>query len=168
MSHEIENRVSKSPIKTIDLDDFILNYNIEIFDIKVWLKDELILIERDFRDKVKSYDWSIYKKVFVSIQCSNDAIIPHWAFMLIASELKKLNIKNFIGSVNDFENYLTIEAINTIDLSNYNNKPIIIKGCSNKDFKQSLYSILIEKLQPVARSIMFGEACSSVPIFKRK
>ena len=62
MSHEIENRVSKSPIKTIDLDDFILNYNIEIFDIKVWLKDELILIERDFREKVKSYDWSIYKK----------------------------------------------------------------------------------------------------------
>ena len=88
--------------------------------------------------------------------------------MLISSELKKLNIKNFIGSVSDFENYLTIEAIKTIDLSKYNNKPIIIKGCSNKDFKQSLYSILIEKLQPVARSIMFGEACSSVPIFKRK
>ena len=168
MSNEIENRVSKSPIKTIDLDDFILNYNIEIFDIKLWLKDELILIERDFRDKVKSFDWSIYKKAFVSIQCSNDAIIPHWASILISSELKKLNIKNFIGSVSDFENYLTIEAINKIDLSSYNNKPVIIKGCSNKDFKESLYSILIDKLQPVARSIMFGEACSSVPIFKRK
>ena len=168
MKYEIENRVSKSPLKTIDIEDFIVNSKIEIFDIKNWLKDEFILIEKDFRKKVISFDWSIYKKVFVSIQCTNNAIVPHWAFLLISSELKKLNIKNFIGSISDFENYLINEAINLMDLSAYHNKSVIIKGCSNKVFKESFYSILIDKLQPVVKSIMFGEACSSVPIYKKR
>ena len=168
MKYEIENRVSKSPLKTIDIEDFIVNSKIEIFDIKNCLKDEFILIEKDFRKKVISFDWSIYKKVFVSIQCTNNAIVPHWAFLLISSELKKLNIKNFIGSISDFENHLINEAINLMDLSAYHNKSVIIKGCSNKVFKESFYSILIDKLQPVVKSIMFGEACSSVPIYKKR
>ena len=168
MKYEIENRVSKSPLKTIDIEDFIVNSKIEIFDIKNWLRDEFILIEKDFRKKVISFDWSIYKKVFVSIQCTNNAIVPHWAFLLISSELKKLNIKNFIGSISDFENHLINEAINLMDLSAYRNKSVIIKGCSNKVFKESFYSILIDKLQPVVKSIMFGEACSSVPIYKKR
>ena len=103
----------------------------------------------------------------VAIQCSNDAIIPHWAFMLVSSELKNINIKNFIGSVNDYENFLITEKINNINLAIYQDKPVIIKGCSEKKFKEFLYSVLIEKIQPVAKKIMFGEACSSVPIFKR-
>ena len=108
------------------------------------------------------------KNKLVSISCSTDAIIPDWAFMLISSELNKLNIKNLIGSIEDFENILMIEAINSIDLSTYKNKPVIIKGCTNKKFKKYFYSLLIDKIQPVAKSIMFGEACSSVPIFKAK
>ena len=87
--------------------------------------------------------------------------------MLVSSELKKINIKNFIGSVNDYENFLITEKINNINLAIYQDKPVIIKGCSEKKFKEFLYSVLIEKIQPVAKKIMFGEACSSVPIFKR-
>ena len=97
MKYEIENKISKSPIKTIDLDDFMLDINITVFDIKDWLKDELVLIEKDFREKVESYNWSIFKDKQVAIQCSNNAIIPDWAYMLVASKLKSLNIKNFIG-----------------------------------------------------------------------
>ena len=168
MNYEIKNRVSKSPIKTIDLEDFIADINIVVFDLKNWLKDDLILIEKDFREKVSSFDWLSYNGKKVAIQCSNDAIIPHWAYMLVSSELKNLNIKNFIGTVNDYENFLITEKINNINLSIYQDKPVIIKGCSGKKFKEYQYSVLIEKIQPVAKRIMFGEACSSVPIFKRK
>ena len=168
MNYEIKNKISKSPIKTIDLEDFIADINIVVFDLKNWLKDDLILIEKDFREKVGSFDWLSYNGKKVAIQCSNDAIIPHWAYMLVSSELKNLNIKNFIGTVNDYENFLITEKINNINLSIYQDKPVIIKGCSGKKFKKYLYSVLIEKIQPVAKRIMFGEACSSVPIFKRK
>lgn len=168
MKYEIENKISKSPIKTIDLDDLTLDINITVFDIKDWLKDELILIEKDFREKVESYNWSCFKDKQVAIQCSNNAIIPDWAYMLISSELKSLNIKSFIGEIDEYENFLITEKINSIDLSIYNDKPVIIKGCSGNKFKKFQYSILIEKIQPVAKRIMFGEACSFVPIFKRK
>tara|TARA_B100000902_G_scaffold372655_1_gene399852 strand:+ start:393 stop:902 length:510 start_codon:yes stop_codon:yes gene_type:complete len=168
MNYEIKNKISKSPIKTIDLEDFIADINIVVFDLKNWLKDDLILIEKDFREKVSSFDWLSYNGKKVAIQCSNDAIIPHWAYMLVSSELKNLNIKNFIGTVNDYENFLITEKINNINLSIYQDKPVIIKGCSGKKFKEYQYSVLIEKIQPVAKRIMFGEACSSVPIFKRK
>ena len=168
MKYEIENKLSKSPIKTIDLDDFMLDINITVLDIKDWLKDELILIEKDFREKVESYNWSIFKDKQVAIQCSNNAIIPDWAYMLVASELKSLNIKNFIGEISEYENFLITERIHNIDLSIYKDKPVIIKGCSGKKFKEFQYSVLIEKIQPVANRIMFGEACSFVPIFKRK
>ncbi len=168
MNYEIKNKISRSPIKTIDLEDFIADINIVVFDLKNWLKDDLILIEKDFREKVGSFDWLSYNGKKVAIQCSNDAIIPHWAYMLVSSELKNLNIKNFIGTVNDYENFLITEKINNINLSIYQDKPVIIKGCSGKKFKEYQYSVLIEKIQPVAKRIMFGEACSSVPIFKRK
>ena len=91
MSFEIENRVSKSPIQSIDLSDFLINKEFDTFDIRNWLKDDLILIEKDFRNHVKSFDWSIYKNKLVSISCSTDAIIPDWAFMLISSELNRVN-----------------------------------------------------------------------------
>jgi len=168
MKYEIENKISKSPIKTIDLDDFMLDIKITVFDIKDWLKDELILIEKDFREKIESYNWSIFKDKQVAIQCSNNAIIPDWAYMLVTSKLNSLNIKSFIGEISEYENFLITEKIHSIDLSIYRDKPVIIKGCSGKKFKEFQYSVLIEKIQPVANRIMFGEACSFVPIFKRK
>ena len=167
MSKEIINRVANSKLETIDLETFISDNQRRTFDLKKWLKNDLVLIEKDFRENLQNHDWKQYKNNFLSIVCSNDAIIPDWAFLLVSSYLKKDEIKHVIGSLELLENILINETINNYDFSNYKNKAVIIKGCSNKFIPKSSYSILIDKLQPVVKSIMFGEACSSVPVYKK-
>ena len=105
MDYKIINRVSKSKIAVIDFNDFLDDINFEIIDLKNWLKDEFILIESDFREKIKSFNWEDLKDQTVLIQCSNDAIIPHWAYLLISSKLTEFKIKNFIGNQNEFKNW---------------------------------------------------------------
>jgi hypothetical protein len=168
MDYKIINRVSKSKIAAIDFNDFLDDINFEIIDLKNWLKDEFILIESDFREKIKSFNWEVLKEKTVLIQCSNDAIIPHWAYLLISSKLTEFEIKNFIGNQNEFKNYKIIDGIKNLDEKLFIDKPVIIKGCSDISDNNYFYSLIIEKLQPVAKSIMFGEACSAVPVFKRK
>ncbi len=168
MSFEIKNRVAKSSLVTIDFDEFINQKKIIVFDLKIWLKDELILIEKDFRNKVNNHDWNDYNNHLVLIQCSNNAIIPHWAYLLISSKLKENGIKNFIGSEEDYNNYSIINSIHNIDLNEFKEKSVIVKGCSNYANKNYYYSLIVEKIQNEVKSLMFGEACSSVPIFKRK
>ena len=168
MDYKIINRVSKSKIAVIDFNDFLDDINFEIIDLKNWLKDEFILIESDFREKIKSFNWDVLKEKTVLIQCSNDAIIPHWAYLLISSKLTEFEIKNFIGNQNEFKNYQIIDGIKNLDEKLFIDKPVIIKGCSDISNNNYFYSLIIEKLQPVAKSIMFGEACSAVPVYKRK
>ena len=168
MSFEIKNRVAESSLVTIDFDEFINKKKIIVFDIKIWLKDELILIEKDFRNKVNNHDWNDYNNHLVLIQCSNNAIIPHWAYLLISSKLKENGIKNFIGSEEDYKNYSIINSIHNIDLNEFKEKSVIVKGCSNYANKNYYYSLIVDKIQNEVKSLMFGEACSSVPIFKRK
>ena len=168
MEYKIINRVSKSKITTIDFNDFLIQTNFEIIDLKNWLEDEIILIEAEFRQKIKDYNWSDLKNKTVLIQCSNDAIIPHWAYLLISSKLTELGIRNFIGNQNEFKNYQIIDGIKSLDEKLFIDKPIIIKGCSDISDNNYFYSLIIEKLQPIAKSIMFGEACSAVPVYKRK
>ena len=167
MEKEIVNRIAKIPVKNIDVSSFIPKNERVILDIKKWLKNDLVLIEKEFRNKVKNFDWKVYQNKFVSIQCSNDAIIPDWAFILVSSVLKQNKISNFIGSLKSMEEYLIIESIRKSDFSIYENKIVIIQGCTNESFPKSCYSSLINKLQPMVKKILFGEACSSVPIFKR-
>jgi len=168
MDYKIINRVSKSKIMTIDFNDFLGETNFEVIDLKNWLKDEFILVESDFREKIKSFNWDVLKEKTVLIQCSNDAIIPHWAYLLISSKLTEYEIKNFIGNQNEFKNYQIIDGIKNLDEKLFIDKPVIIKGCSDISDNNYFYSLIIEKLQPIAKSIMFGEACSAVPVFKRK
>lgn len=168
MDYKIINRVSKSKIMTIDFNDFLSDTNFEIIDLKNWLKDEFILVESDFREKIKNFNWEVLKEKTVLIQCSNDAIIPHWAYLLISSKLTEFEIKNFIGNQNEFKNYQIIDGIKNLDEKLFIDKPVIIKGCSDISDNNYFYSLIIEKLQPIAKSIMFGEACSAVPVFKRK
>ena len=168
MDYKIINRVSKSKIITIDFNDFLGHTIFEIIDLKNWLKDEFILVESDFREKIKSFNWEVLKEKTVLIQCSNDAIIPHWAYLLISSKLTEFEIKNFIGNQNEFKNYQIIDGIKNLDEKLFIDKPVIIKGCSDISDNNYFYSLIIEKLQPIAKSIMFGEACSAVPVFKRK
>ncbi|MCL7764325.1 DUF2480 family protein [Polaribacter sp. Z014] len=168
MAEEIINRVSNSKLKTFDLEEIYPEGKRVVFDVKDWLFQELILKEKDFRESVKNHDWSQYKNSFVAISCSVDAIIPSWAFMLVASELIPFANKVVIGNLELLETVLYQELIGFLDFKEFADAPVIIKGCANKPIPNSAYIFLIEKLQPVARSIMFGEACSTVPLYKTK
>ena len=167
MKKEIINKVENSSLKTIDLDLLVPKTPRVIFDIKNWLVNDLILIEKDFRELIKNHNWNQYLGKYVSIQCSNNAIIPDWAFLLVSKSLKELEIENFIGSLYVMEHIIMKKTIDKLDLSSFKNKSIIIKGCSRKSIPKASYSFLIDRLQPIAKKIMFGEACSSVPIFKK-
>lgn len=167
MSDEIVNRVAKSNLITIDLEDFYPKGLRRIIDIKQWLFHELILKETDFRNYLKEHDWNQYKDQYVALSCSADAIIPSWAYMLISTYLNPVAKKVVVGSLNDLETAIFQDLINELPTEDYKNKPVIIKGCASKPIPETAYIQLIEKVQPVARSIMFGEACSTVPLYKR-
>ncbi|WP_405608846.1 DUF2480 family protein [Polaribacter sp. Asnod1-A03] len=168
MAEEIINRVANSKLKTFDLEEIYPEGNRVLFDIKDWLFQELILKEKDFRTSVKNHDWSQYKNSFVAISCSTDAIIPSWAFMLVAAELTPFANKVVIGDLELLETAIYQELISFLDFKTFADAPVIIKGCSNKPIPNSAFAFLIEKLQPIAKSIMFGEACSTVPLYKSK
>ncbi|TXD51345.1 MULTISPECIES: DUF2480 family protein [unclassified Polaribacter] len=168
MQEEIINRVTNSTLKTFDLEEIYPEGKRILFDVKDWLFQELILKEKDFRASVKNHDWSQYKDSFVAITCSADAIIPSWAFMLVAAEVIPFANKVVIGNLELLETVIYQELIGFLDLRDYTNKPVIIKGCAEKPIPNSAYAFLIEKLQPTAKSIMFGEACSTVPLYKAK
>ena len=168
MTEEIINRVASSKLITIDLEDYYPNGTRVVFDIKDWLFQELILKEKDFRQDVKNHDWSQYENSFVALTCSSDAIIPSWAYLLLTTELSLYAKKVVIGNLELLETVLYQRIINELDVSSFKDKPVIIKGCANKPIPPSAYTLLIEKIQPIAKTIMFGEACSTVPLFKRK
>ena len=168
MAEEIINRVVNSKLKTFDLEEIYPEGERIVLDIKDWLFQELILKEKDFRAFVKKHDWSQYKNSFVAVSCSVDAIIPSWAFMLVVSELTSFANKVVIGDLELLETAIYQELISFFDFKEYIDLPVIIKGCSNKPIPNSAYAFLIEKLQPIATSIMFGEACSTLPIYKQK
>ena len=166
MADEIVNRVANSQLKTIDLEDFYPKGTRTVIDIKNWLFHEQILKETDFREHLKNHDWSKYKDAYVALTCSTDAIIPSWAFMLIATYVSPFAKKIVVGNLADLENSIFQDLISHFDIEDFVGKPVIIKGCSNKPIPETAYIQLIEKLQPVVKSIMFGEACSTVPLFK--
>ncbi|MBQ4801487.1 DUF2480 family protein [Aquimarina sp. MMG015] len=169
MAEEIINRVANNTkLITIDLEDYYPEGDRFLFDIKDWLFEGFILKEKDFRESVSNHDWSQYQNKYVALHCSTDAIIPGWAYLLLTTRLIPFAKKVVVGSLENLETILFTHIINELDVSEYQDKLLIIKGCSNKPVPESAYIELIQKLQPVAKSIMYGEACSSVPLFKRK
>ncbi len=164
----IVNRVSKSPLITIDLEDYYPSERRVILDIAPWLENKMVLKEKQFRETVKNHNWESYKNCYVAINCSSQAIIPSWAYLLVSSNLAPYAKEQVVGDLDLLETVIFSKIIDNLDLNIYKNKPLIIKGCSNKPIPNSAYVALIKKLQPVAKSIMFGEACSAVPIFKKK
>ena len=164
---EIVNRVANSALITIDLEDYYPKGVRVCFDIKDWLHEGLVLREKEFRTFVNTHDWTVYENQFVALHCSTDAIIPGWAFMLIRLQLSGIAKQVVVGDLETLETALYQIIINDLDLSFCNNKPVIVKGCSNKPVPKNAYLFLINKLQPIAKSIMYGEACSSVPLFKK-
>lgn len=168
MQEEIINRIANSPLVTVDLEDYYPKGNRILFDIKDWLLEGLVLREKDFREQISTHDWSQYQDSYVALTCSTDAIVPGWAFMLIALQLQPFTKKTIIGDLEALETSIYQDIINDLDVSSFQDKPLIIKGCSKKPVPQNAYILLANKLKPIAKSIMYGEACSSVPLYKRK
>jgi len=168
MSNKIVNKVANSQLKTIDLEEFYPQGTRTLIDIKDWLFQELILKETDFREHLKKHDWNQYKNHYVALICSSDAIIPSWAYMLISTYISPFAKKIIVGTLRELETSIFQDIISNFNVENYANKPVIIKGCANKPIPETAYIQLVEKLQPVVKSIMFGEACSTVPLFKKR
>ena len=168
MKEQIVNRVANSAIVTIDLEDFYPEGKRIVLDISQWLEEGIVLREKDFRSQVKAQDWSQYRDCYVALYCSTDAIIPGWAYMLVSLELVPFAKKTIVGSLETLESILFSAIIEKIDVNDYKDKPIIIKGCAHKPIPQNAFILISQKLQPIAKSIMYGEACSAVPLFKKK
>lgn len=168
MENEIINRVSNSQLVTFDLEELYTPGERVLFDIKNLLFQELILREKDFRDFIKSHDWSEYSNKYVAITCSADAVIPTWAYMLLTSALQPYAARVIFGSLQDLETMLFKQSLDKIDWEKYSNAKVVIKGCSKVEVPISSYVEVTNRLRPVASSIMFGEPCSTVPVFKKK
>ena len=166
MPDEIVNKVANSQLITIDLEELYPQGTRTSIDIKNWLFQELILKESEFREHLKNHDWSQYKNQYIALTCSCDAIIPSWAFMLITTYVSPFAKKVVVGNLTALETSIFYDIISNFPVDDFKNKPVIIKGCANKPIPETAYIQLIEKLQPITRSIMFGEACSTVPLFK--
>ncbi len=164
---EIINRVANSTLEVFDLEDYYPNGIRTQIDISQWLHEGFLLKEKDFREALKNYDWSQYQNHFVAINCSTDAIIPAWASILVATHVTPFAQKVILGTISELESALYQEILSQLDYSTYQDKPVIIKGCSKKPVPESAYILAVQYLQPIAKSIMYGEACSAVPLYKK-
>ena len=164
---EIVNRVAKSPLITIELEELRPSGERHIVDLSVWLEQGFILREKEFRQALTEHDWTLYQNAYVAVQCISEAVLPSWAALLVATYLSAAKVVVW-GDEMDLEKALYAHSIGAMDISTYAEKPLIIKGCSDPSVPQSAYLDLIRKLQPVAKSMFFGEACSSVPLYKAK
>lgn len=160
--------MASSSLITFDLEEFYLPGDRVLIDLKDQLFQGMILREKDLRDFIKVNDWSAYRDKLVAITCSADAVIPTWAYMLITIALKPYAKAIEFGSLEKLEEKLFDDALEKVDWEQFRNSKIVVKGCSKVNVPASAYVKTVAKLQPLAASLMFGEACSTVPLFKRK
>jgi hypothetical protein len=163
---EIINKVANSVLEVFDLEDYYPEGIRAQIDISQWLFEGLILKEKDFREKLKNHDWSQYQNQYVAVSCGTNAIVPAWASILVTIQLVPFAKKIVNGYLEDLDASLYEEILSKIDYTVYQNKPVIIKGCSKKPVPMRAYVLAAQYLQPYARSIMYGEACSAVPLYK--
>jgi len=167
MAEEIVNRVAQSKLITFNLEEHYPKGERVVFDLSHWLHEGFVLREKEFRSQAKQHDWTQYKDQYIALGCSTDAIVPAWAYMLLSSFLEPYAKKVVIGDLEMLESHLYQEIIENLDVSDLEGEAVIVKGCSNKPVPKNAYIFLINKLQPVVRSLMYGEACSSVPLYKQ-
>lgn len=165
---EIINRVNNSALEVFDLEDYYPKGEKTEIDLAQWLHEGFILKEKDFREALKSHPWEQYQSHLVAIWCSTEAILPAWAPILVASYVSRHASFVIRGRKSDVDNQFYQTLLPTIDYSKYLNKPVILKGCSKKPVPESAYVLAIQHLQKFAKSIMYGEACSAVPLFKKE
>jgi Protein of unknown function (DUF2480) len=163
------NKVANSGLLTIDLEQFYPTDEFVNFDLKPYLFMELILKEKDFRESLKNTDWSIYQNKHVCIICSADAIIPVWAYMLVTANLQPVAKHIFNGSIeNAITQSILTQLKNQLVIEEYTDQRVVIKGCGEKQISEAVYVAATAMLLPVVKSIMYGEPCSTVPIFKKR
>lgn len=167
MSEVIVNKVAESALQTIDLETFIPKDEPVLFDLKDFLFMGLIIKEKEFRASLQQTDTSVYKDKVVLISCSADAIIPMWAYMLVASLLQPVAKELFLGSEEEWKKKKLMDAIAALDTTVYKDQRVVVKGCGDEPIPEAAYLEITNKLRPVAKSIMYGEPCSTVPIFKQ-
>jgi hypothetical protein len=167
MSDAIVNKVAGSGLITIDLEKYLPGEEIVTFDLKDYLFMGLILKEKDFREALKNLDWSVYKDKYVTIACSADAIIPAWAYMLVVTYLNGVAKDSYVGAAAELQKHLLIKNIAAIDLNEFADQRIVIKGCGDINIESFAYAEITKVLVPVVKSIMYGEPCSTVPVYKR-
>ena len=165
---EIVNKVAQSNLITLDLADFYPEGKRMHIDLSQWLLEGIMLREKDFRQHLKQHDWSKYEGAFVSVNCDTDAIIPQWAFMLVGVNLQPFAKRITVGAPEDLENLLLQDALSSLNPKKYKDERVIIKGCGDKAISAEAYLTIAALLKPYVKSIMFGEACSTVPVYKNK
>ncbi len=168
MDKPLVNRVAQSGLITINLEDYYPEGELVNFDLKDYLFQGLILREKEFRAALKALDWEAYRDKHVLVFCSTDAIIPMWAYMLVSSYLQGIAGSVFQGSAEEFVKHYMLSAIERLDVEAFRNQRLVIKGCGEKAVPAAAYAAFVWKVQPVARSLMFGEPCSTVPVYKKK
>jgi len=168
MAEEIINKVAGSALMELDLEDYYPRHQVVVFDLKPMLFMELILKEKDFREALTKFDWSPYQDKIVAVTCTADAIIPVWAYMLLAVYLQPVAKDIILGDEKAAHQQVFMENIREIDISQYTDKRVVVKGCGDQPIGEFAYLQITKMLRPVAKSIMYGEPCSTVPVFKKK
>lgn len=168
MAEEIINRVAASALEELNLENYFPKQQVVTFDLKPFLFMELILKEKEFREKLQDTDWSVYDGKIVAVTCTADAIIPVWAYMLVASNLQPFASIVVFGDEQTALKEAFLKNISAININEFADKRVVVKGCGNLPVGEYAYLEITNKLRPIAKSIMYGEACSTVPIFKKK
>jgi len=167
MMSEIVNRVENSSLIQVNLDEYYPKGERVVFDLKDCLKDELVLIEKGFRAFISENNWEDYQDKYVGVICSADAIVPLWAFMLVASHIKPFAKKTVVGNKEDLEKAIFNDILSELDYTQFQDKNVIVKGCGKHPIPESVFVAFSLMLQDYAKNIMFGEACSAVPLYKK-
>ena len=168
MSGEIVNKIARSGLVTLEMSSFKGTQKRAIIDIEQWLFKGLVLKEKEFRSNLKEHDWSQYDQNFVAVQCSADTIIPVWAYMLVAKYLKPFASKTILGNKALLEREIFEINIKNLNISEFKDKSVLIKGCSDTYIPDESFVLICEFLMDHVKSLKFGEACSNVPIFRKK
>jgi hypothetical protein len=168
MTDAIVNKVANSGLITLDLERFLPAAELTAFDLKDHLFMGLILKEKDFREALKNLDWNLYKDKHVAIHCSADAIIPVWAYMLVANYLQPVAATVYQGTLPELQKHLILQNIQSVNPEEFSDQRVVVKGCGDIQIENYAYAAITAVLTPVVKSIMYGEPCSTVPIYKKK
>lgn len=164
----IENKIAKSGLITFDLESLYTPGPRVHLDISPWLWQKMVIKEKEFKNHIQNYDWEQYKDKMVAFSCEADAIVPNWAYMMIAAKLKGNATFYRLGSIDQLNELLLMTKINELNIAQFEGKRVLVKGCSDKAVPASAYVALSQCLLPHVKALMFGEACSNVPIYKSK